>query len=539
MSAMRSSTLRWAALAAGLAMIVFITLIVTSTGGSSSPRTGPSFTLNLDPGTAVPGRAPDFTLTDQFGRPVSLHQFRGSVVILAFNDSQCTTVCPLTTTAMVDAKRLLGAAGSRVRLLGIDANPTATAIKDVLAYSQVHGMTREWDFLTGSLGALRRVWAGYHIEVEIEHGQIDHTPALFVIGPSGRFGKVYLTQMSYDSIDQQAQLLAQEASSLLPGHPRVDSSLSYAEVPSIAPTASVSLPGAAGSSVRLGPGGPRLLAFFATWDSEVTDLGKQLEALGRYQAAARADRLPTLTAVDEGSVEPSPAALGRFLARLGHPLAYPVAIDRTGRVADGYEVQDEPWLVLVSSSGRILWYYDVSTSGWLSARALVAQVRAALTRTGTIPSQAAVAAELAGSPAPLAGLHRQASMLLGGEQALLARLRALRGYPVVLNAWASWCTPCRSEFGLFASASARYGREVAFLGNDTNDSPGDARAFLSQHRVSYPSYQSSITELSSLAAIEGLPTTIFIDRAGKVVYVHTGQYESQGTLDADIANYAH
>ena len=49
-------------------------------------------------------------------------------------------VCPLTTTAMVDAKRLLGAAGARVALLGVDANPNATSIRDVRAYSEVHGM---------------------------------------------------------------------------------------------------------------------------------------------------------------------------------------------------------------------------------------------------------------------------------------------------------------------------------------------------------------------------------------------------------------
>ena len=110
----------------------------------------------------------------------------------------------------------------------------------------------------------------------------------------------------------------------------------------------------------------------------------------------------------------------------------------------------------------------------------------------------------------------------------------------MINAWASWCTPCRTEFGLFAAAAARYGRQVAFLGADSNDSAGDARAFLGQHPVSYPSYQTSTTDLQALVpqGLAGLPTTIFISRSGKLVYVHTGQYESQGTLDADIQSYA-
>src|SRR5205807_2789848 len=105
------------------------------------------------------------------------------------------------------------------------------------------------------------------------------------------------------------------------------------------------------------------------------------------------------------------------------------------------------------------------------------------------PAPAAVSQVLAGSPAPLASLHQQAGQVLGSEGALVQRLQALRGYPVVINAWPSLCGPCRTEFPLVASASARYGRKVAFLGFDTNDSLTDARSFLAAHPVSYPSYQ--------------------------------------------------
>jgi cytochrome oxidase Cu insertion factor (SCO1/SenC/PrrC family)/thiol-disulfide isomerase/thioredoxin len=537
MTVLRSRTkLRWAVLAV-VAVGAVVVAMVAGAGGRSTRNGNAAFTEKLDPGTRLTGQAPDFTLTDQFNRPVSLRSFRGRVVILAFNDSECTTVCPLTTTAMVSAQRLLGRAASQVALLGVDANPDAISVKDVRSYSEAHGMTRQWQFLTGSLPELRRVWRAYHIDVAIEHGEIDHTPALFVIDTHGRLAKLYLTQVAYASVDQQAQLLAQEASSLLPGHPRVQTSLSYAQVPSISPTASATLPRAGGGTVRVGPGAARLYAFFATWDSQVTNLGGQLDALNRYQSQAAAQRLPGLTAVDEATVEPSANALPKFFRSLPGPLGYPVAIDRSGRLADGYGVQDEPWFVLMSPAGKVVWYYDVSTSGWLSTSALSRRVRAALARPPA-PSGAADQALLAGSPAPLAALHQQANRLLGGQSTLPARLRALRGYPVVLNAWASWCGPCKAEFGLFASASARFGRRVAFLGVDTDDSSGDARAFLSRHHVAYPSYQGSTGGLRSIAVVAGLPTTIFIDRTGKVAYVHTGQYDAQGTLDQDIADHA-
>ena len=344
---------------------------------SAGPGSAAMDNPNLDLGSSLGDMAaPDFRLQNQFGQPMSLSQFRGKVVMLAFEDSQCTTVCPLTTQSMLEAKQLLGPAGDKVQLLGIDANPDATSVADVLSYSRAHGLVNQWDFLTGSLAQLKATWGLYHVAVQIEQGQIDHTPALFVIDQQGRERKLYLTQMAYSSVGQSAQVLANELSSLLPGHPKVADQQSLASIAVQSPANRVTLPSAGTSSgtVALGPGQPRLVMFFATWLSEVSDLKSELLSGNAYVAAARREGLPQLVAVDETVVEPSAQTVRSYLRNLGTALDYPVALDTTGRVADGYGVQDQPWFVLVSAAGKIIWSHD----GWLPLPALESAVKHAV-----------------------------------------------------------------------------------------------------------------------------------------------------------------
>ncbi|MDQ2876363.1 MAG: SCO family protein, partial [Actinomycetota bacterium] len=354
-----------------------------STGQAAQARAAAD-NPNLDTGTSIGGtRAPDFRLTNQFGQPVSLSAFRGKVVILAFTDSECTTICPLTTASMVAAKDLLGKAGDQVQLLGIDANPEATSRSKVMAYSQSHGMVNQWDFQTGSLAQLRANWKAYHVYVQIEQGQIDHTPALYVIDTHGRERRLYLTTMAYTTIGQAGQLLAQEASSLLPGHPKLASQQSLGQIADITPATAATVPavggpgttsaGTTGGTIALGPGRARMAVFFASWLSETSDLAGQLTGLNAYARAAAGGRLPGLVALDEAVTEPSAATIRSALAQLRTPLQYPVGLDTTGRVADGYGVQDQPWFELVSATGKILWSHD----GWLPVPALEAAARKA------------------------------------------------------------------------------------------------------------------------------------------------------------------
>jgi thiol-disulfide isomerase/thioredoxin len=155
------------------------------------------------------------------------------------------------------------------------------------------------------------------------------------------------------------------------------------------------------------------------------------------------------------------------------------------------------------------------------------------------PTPAAAARALKGSPHALATLHQEAGRLLASGVSLTDALNALHGYPVVVNAWASWCPPCREELPLLRAAAARDGTRVAFLGLDVEDRTGAARRFLAAHPVGYPSYEDPGADaIRALAGFAGVPTTVFLGADGRVVAVHTGQYADAAALRRDIARYA-
>jgi thiol-disulfide isomerase/thioredoxin len=147
---------------------------------------------------------------------------------------------------------------------------------------------------------------------------------------------------------------------------------------------------------------------------------------------------------------------------------------------------------------------------------------------------------LAGSPPALAALHTQADKLLpGGTDAYEKRIGALKGYPVVVNIWASWCGPCRFEFPTLQKLSARYGKQIAFLGVNSEDSESNAGEFLAEDPIPYPSYTDPDKKITdSLGATLGLPDTAFYDRSGKLVYLKQGPYTSPSDLQADVRHYA-
>jgi cytochrome c biogenesis protein CcmG, thiol:disulfide interchange protein DsbE len=118
-------------------------------------------------------------------------------------------------------------------------------------------------------------------------------------------------------------------------------------------------------------------------------------------------------------------------------------------------------------------------------------------------------------------------------------MAGLRG-PLVVNIWGSWCVPCQKETPYFATVYRELKHRVLFLGVDTEDSSDSALDFAAHVRPSmrYPSVvDENKAVLTGVPGFSSVPSTLFVDAAGRSVHRETSAYDSADELRADIERY--
>lgn len=146
-------------------------------------------------GLPVIGQAPDFVLRAQDGTQVTLAQFRGKAVALAFIFASCSSTCPLLTAKMVTVQdRLGGDFGSRIIFLSITVDPEHDSLDVLRRYAETFGANvTGWKFLTGPPNTIQAIERGYGVfAARVPSGDVDHTNLISVVDPRGMMRVQYL-----------------------------------------------------------------------------------------------------------------------------------------------------------------------------------------------------------------------------------------------------------------------------------------------------------------------------------------------------------
>ena len=145
------------------------------------------------------------------------------------------------------------------------------------------------------------------------------------------------------------------------------------------------------------------------------------------------------------------------------------------------------------------------------------------------------AALLAGSPVQAASPAAAPDFSLPARDGSAVRLSELRGQVVMINFWATWCGPCRQEMPLLEQIHAKY-EPLGFtlLGVNVETDSAPAQAWLKGVPVSFPILFDRENAVSAQFGVEAMPSSVLIDREGRVRHVHRGYKPGDESTYADL-----
>ena len=198
-------------------VVIIVAVLGTRAGGltSNASNLTPAANSSGLQGTDLGGvPAPHFRLTDQFGRPVSLAQFKGKPVVLTFLYTHCPDQCPLTAEKLHAVMLSLGSDAQHVGVVAVSTDPRRDTTAAALNFSQVHRMQNYWHYLLGTESELSPVWSSYSVYAAptptSTGGSVAHTTAVYVIDKQGRERVFFGSDFTSEQLTKDLQILLKE-----------------------------------------------------------------------------------------------------------------------------------------------------------------------------------------------------------------------------------------------------------------------------------------------------------------------------------------
>ncbi len=208
---------RLSVLTLGILVVIVVALVGARARGQSSnlPNTAPAQDASGLQGTSLgSAAAPDFRLTDQFGRTISLSQFKGKPVILTFLYTHCPDQCPLTAEKLHAVMQNLGSDAQKVAVLAVSTDPKRDTTAAALNFSKVHKMENYWHYLVGTHDQLSPIWSSYAVyavPTPTSTGDtVAHTTAIFVIDKQGHERAFFGDSATSAQLTTDMQILLKE-----------------------------------------------------------------------------------------------------------------------------------------------------------------------------------------------------------------------------------------------------------------------------------------------------------------------------------------
>ncbi|MCU1584987.1 MAG: hypothetical protein JWM49_1543 [Microbacteriaceae bacterium] len=352
-------------LAAALAALLIVVLLPTPsapasqiTDASSQISKPAASLLGLDTLSAMHSPMPNFTLTDQNGRRLTLDQFRGQSVVLSFNDDQCVDLCTLLAQDVLTADKDLGAAAEHIAFVSINANPYYPQVASVKKWTNEHGLghTSNWYFGTGTPKTLAALATRYGVPIQLDASQktIQHGAQLFFIdtngleAAAGSFGtEAANTALFSSAMSQLAEtVLPKQERQPIAGQSIAATRASGTQLGGT-PQASV-LPALGSTSTTISTAPPpheyEVINFWASSCTACVSELPALEAVYKKDGASVA-----MIGVDVSDLNQSGVS---FASRAG--ATYPMASDPNGTLAGRYAITGLPYTVILDPNGKVV-----------------------------------------------------------------------------------------------------------------------------------------------------------------------------------------